>query len=110
MDDTEYVVVLVTAPDEDEAGKIARTLVEESLCACVNIVRNVRSIYRWQGKVEDEAEVLMVMKTRRELFGQVFARVKALHPYSVPECIAIPILEGSPDYLAWISQGTKAAS
>lgn len=110
MDDTGYEVVLVTAPDESVAQTIAHALVEESLAACVNIVRGMRSIYRWQGKVEDEPEVLMIIKTRQELFEQIVSRVKALHPYSVPECIALPIVAGSEAYLGWLALGTKESS
>ena len=104
---TGYIVVLVTAPDEATAAAIGRALVDESLAACVNIVPGLRSIYRWQGKVEDEREVMMMIKTRQEMFGQLEARVKALHPYSVPEVIALPIAGGSAEYLAWIAQGSR---
>lgn len=103
---SEFVTIFVTAPDEAVAATIGRALVEESLAACVNIVPALRSIYRWQGVVEDEREVLMLIKSRRELFSQIEARVKALHPYSVPEVIALPIVEGSSEYLAWIAQGS----
>ncbi len=102
----EFIVVLVTAPDEAVAAAIAQALVGESLAACVNIVPALRSIYRWQGRVEDEREVLMLIKTRQEMYVQVEGRVKALHPYSVPEVIALPIAEGSAEYLAWIAQGS----
>jgi periplasmic divalent cation tolerance protein len=102
----DYCVILVTAPSEDVAAEIAKTVVEERLAACANIVRGVRSIYRWQGKVEDEAEVLMVIKTRHELFEQLAGRVRRLHPYSVPEVIALPIVEGLADYTRWIGEVT----
>jgi len=102
----EYCVILVTAPSEGIAAEIAKTIVEERLAACANIVGGVRSLYRWQGKVEDEAEVLMVIKTRRTLFEQLAGRVKSLHPYSVPEVIALPIIEGLADYTNWIRETT----
>ncbi len=105
---TEYVVVYVTAPGEEEAERIAKTLVENKLAACVNIVRNVRSIYRWQGKIEDENEALMIVKTRRKHFGRVSETVKQLHSYSVPEIIALPVVEGSGEYLAWLGEETKS--
>ena len=105
-DKAEFLVVLVTAPDEAVATEIARALVGESLAACVNIVPGLRSIYRWQGKVEDEREVMLLIKTRREMFVRIEGRVKALHPYSVPEIIALPIRGGSAEYLAWIAQGS----
>jgi periplasmic divalent cation tolerance protein len=104
---TEYVVVYITAPGEEEAEKIARALLENRLAACVNIVRGVRSIYRWQGKIEDNAEVLMIVKTRRALLGRLKETVKRLHGYSVPEIIALPVVEGTEEYLAWLMEETS---
>ena len=101
------IVVLVTAPSEDEAAKIARVLVEERLAACANILSGVRSIYRWEGKVEDAPEVLMVIKTREELFDTLDKRVRELHPYSVPEVIAVSIVNGSQAYLKWLHEETS---
>jgi periplasmic divalent cation tolerance protein len=101
------LVVYITAPDEDEAAKIARALVEGKLAACVNIIGDVRSIYSWQGEVEDEKEVLMIVKTRPELFASLQARVKELHSYIVPEIIAMPIVEGSEEYVKWLNEATK---
>lgn len=103
---TECVAVLITAGSEAEAVTIARGLVEGRLAACANILGPVRSIYRWQGKVEDAPEILMVVKTRREHFGELMTRVKELHSYAVPEIIALPIVEGSADYLGWLVQET----
>ncbi len=100
------IVVLITAPTEDEAATVARAIVEERLAGCVNIVRNIRSIYRWEGKTEDDQEVLMIAKTRQELFASLAKKVKQLHSYSVPEIIAVPIIEGSEDYLAWLRDVT----
>lgn len=102
----EAIVVYITAPGEEDAAKIARSLVEGKLVACVNIVRGLRSIYTWQGKIEDETEVLMICKTRKELFDPLQARVKALHSYTVPEIIALPVVAGSADYLAWLHDVT----
>ncbi|MDP3259189.1 MAG: divalent-cation tolerance protein CutA, partial [Thermodesulfovibrionales bacterium] len=76
------------------------------LAGCVNIIRNIRSIYMWQGKIEDEAEVLMVAKTQRNLFAKLCKRVKELHSYTVPEIIAMPVVEGSEDYLKWLNEVT----
>jgi periplasmic divalent cation tolerance protein len=101
------IVVLVTAPSAEDAAKIARALVEERLAACANIVGDVRSIYRWEGKVEDDSEALMVIKTREELFDKLEKRVKELHSYSVPEVIALPIAKGSPEYLKWLEEETS---
>ncbi|MEC4686126.1 MAG: divalent-cation tolerance protein CutA [Nitrospirota bacterium] len=98
----EYSVVFITAPDEEEAARIARTIVEERLAGCVNIVKGIRSIYSWEGKIEDEHEVLMIVKTKRALFTVLEKRVKELHSYSVPEIISLPLVEGSEDYLKWL--------
>jgi len=103
---TNEVVVYITASGEDEAARIAKTLVEAKLAACVNIVKNVRSIYSWQGKIEDEPEALMIVKTQRKHFKALSAKVKELHSYSVPEIIALPIVEGSEDYLKWLKEVT----
>ena len=103
----EFVVVFVTAPDADVAANLAKALVSEKLVACVNILPGLRSIYAWEGKVCDEAEVLCVMKTRRALFAAVRERVVALHPYEVPEIIALPLAEGSAPYLAWLPDETR---
>ena len=103
---TEYIVVFVTAP-EDEAVTLAKTLVDERLVACVNIVPGLRSIYWWQGKVEDEPEVLCIMKTRGNLFESMRDRVRELHSYEVEEIIALPILAGNLPYLDWIKENTQ---
>jgi periplasmic divalent cation tolerance protein len=103
---TDYIVVYVTAP-EDEATDLAKTLVEERLVACVNIVPGLRSIYWWRGKVEDEAEVLCIMKTRSNLFESLRDRVRELHSYEVAEIIALPILAGNLPYLDWIKENTQ---
>ena len=103
----EEIVVLITSPTEDEAAKIAGALVEEKLAACVNIIRNIRSIYAWEEKVQDDAEVLMVVKTQKKFFNKLSKRVKKLHSYDVPEIIALPIVNGSEEYLNWIRQSTE---
>lgn len=102
----EALVVYITAPAEDEAAKIARTLVSEKLAGCVNIVRNIRSIYSWKGNIEDDAEVLMIVKTQRHLFESLKKRVKELHSYTVPEVIALPVVEGLEEYLCWLGEVT----
>lgn len=102
----ENIIVFITASSEDEAAKIARALVEARLAGCVNMLKGIRSIYTWQGKVEDESEVLMIAKTRRDLFEALLKKVKELHSYSVPEIIALPIVEGSADYLNWLKEVT----
>jgi periplasmic divalent cation tolerance protein len=100
------IIVFVTASRENEAEKIARGLIEARLAGCVNIIRNIRSIYRWEGKMEDEREVLMIAKTRKKFFRAFEKKVKELHSYTVPEIIAVPISEGSKDYLAWLKKVT----
>jgi periplasmic divalent cation tolerance protein len=106
---TDYIVIFVTAP-EDEAADLGKTLVEEKLVACVNIVPGLRSLYWWEGQIEDEPEALCIMKTRSELFERLQKRVRELHPYEVEEIIALPILAGNPPYLDWIKQNTAATS
>jgi periplasmic divalent cation tolerance protein len=103
----EVIVVYITAPNEEEASKIAKTIVGERLAGCVNIVKGIRSIYSWQGKIEDDSEVLMIVKTQRHLFESLKMRVKELHSYTVPEIIALPIIEGSEDYLGWLKEVTE---
>ena len=100
------IVVYVTAPNEDEAAGIARSLVELKLASCVNIIKDIRSIYRWQGTLQDDSEVLMIIKTREELFDPLTVEVKKLHSYDVPEIIALPISLGSKDYIKWIREST----
>jgi periplasmic divalent cation tolerance protein len=95
-------VVLVTAPDAEVGARLARAIVEERLAACVNVVPGVRSIYRWQGAVQDDTEVLLVMKTRADRVDALGARVRELHPYDVPEVLALAAAGGSADYLAWV--------
>jgi periplasmic divalent cation tolerance protein len=97
----EALVVLVTAP-VDQAPELARALCEERLAACVNIVGDVRSIYRWQGKLCDDREALCIIKSTRDRFPALRERIVALHPYEVPEVIALPIEQGHAPYLEWL--------
>jgi periplasmic divalent cation tolerance protein len=103
---TEALVLFVTVPSEEVAERIARALVEEKLAACVNRIPGVRSTYFWEGKVTVDDELLLVVKTRRARFEAVRARVRELHPYTVPEVIALPIVQGHEDYLRWIDEVT----
>ena len=103
---TDAVVVLVTAPTAELAAELARAVVEERLAACGNVLPGVRSIYRWEGKVQDEPEVLLVLKTRRDRFAALRDRILALHPYELPEVIALPVEAGSDAYLDWIARST----
>ena len=97
-----YIVILVTAKDKKEAGKIARGLLEAKLIACANIVEGVQSLFWWQGKIDSSKEVLLVLKTKKVLFKKVIAQVRSLHSYQTPEIIALPIVAGSDDYLQWL--------
>jgi periplasmic divalent cation tolerance protein len=104
-----YVVVFVSAGSEKDAATIAKALVEERLAACVNIIPKVRSIYLWEGKICDDAESYLIIKTRRPLFRKLQNRVKALHTYDVPEIIGLPIVEGFDPYLGWIEKETEGS-
>jgi periplasmic divalent cation tolerance protein len=103
----DFLVVLVTMPDGETAARAGRTLVEEQLAACVNIVPGLRSIYEYDGKLCDDAEVLCLFKTRRALYPALRDRLAALHPYEVPEIIALTLAEGNAAYLAWLAAGTQ---
>jgi periplasmic divalent cation tolerance protein len=100
----EFLVVYVTVGSPEEGERLAHALVEERLAACVNRVGPVRSVYRWQGRIEQNDEELLIIKTKRELFERLKRRVQELHSYSVPEIIALPILEGSEPYLKWLKE------
>ena len=102
--------VYVTASSRTEALAIGRTLVEERLVACVNVLDRVRSLYWWEGKVQEEDEALFVAKTRPELVRKVVARVKELHSYQVPCVVALPVADGNPDFLDWIAAETGPQS
>ena len=101
------IVILITASSPGEAEKIARVLVDEHLAACVNIMPGVRSFFFWEGKTQDANESLMVCKSRMPLRDKLTARVKALHSYTVPEIIALPVAAGLPAYLAWVRESTN---
>jgi len=101
------IVVFVTCGSEEEGLKIANALVEEHLAACVNLISPVRSIYRWEGKIWDENEWLLIIKTQKDRFEELEKKVKSLHSYSVPEIISLPIGDGSSSYLKWIKESTK---
>jgi periplasmic divalent cation tolerance protein len=102
-------VVLVTAPDLEVAGRIGRSLVEEGLAACANLVPGVRSVYRWQGEVHEDPEVLLIVKTRAALVAALEARVRELHPYEVPEVLALDVAAGSAPYLEWVRDAARGA-
>ncbi len=103
----DYIVIYITTSSINEAKKIGSALVEEKLVACSNIISPISSIYSWQGKICDDKEALMILKTKRILFKQIVKRVEKIHSYDVPEIIALPIIDGSDKYLSWINEETK---
>ena len=100
----EFIVVYVTAGSAQEADQLAQALVGERLAACVNRIKSIQSVYRWQGQVEQNEEELLIIKTRKELFPALEKRVRELHSYSVPEIIAVPLVAGSAGYLGWLQE------
>jgi len=99
---TEKIVVFSTCGSEEEAVRSATQLVEGRVAACVNLIPRIRSIYRWQGKMEDSTEWMLVIKTSRERFEALRTVLAAAHSYDVPEVLALPVVDGSPDYVAWM--------
>ena len=104
---SEFVIVLTTLPADGNAEALARTLVTERLAACVNVLPPMLSTYMWQGAVEDASERQLVMKTAASKVADLQERLKALHPYEVPEFLVIPIAGGSRDYLSWLAENTR---
>ena len=105
--DEEHCEVVVTAGDADWLAGLTRTLVEERLAACGHHLSPIRSVYRWEGVVHDEAEARVALHTRRSLVPEIVARTVELHPYEVPCVIALPLVGGNPDYLAWVTAETR---
>ena len=103
MNQNLFQIVLTTCPDAACSERIARALVAEGLAACVNILPAVRSIYKWKGKIEDAGEQLLAIKSAVARFPAIRDRLRALHPYELPEIIAVPIVDGLPEYLAWLN-------
>lgn len=103
------LLVLCTCPDRTAAERIAEIVVGERLAACVNIVPGLTSIYRWEGQIQRDAEWLLLIKTRQAVYPPLEARIRELHPYQVPEIIALPIQVGAAAYLDWIAASTGAA-
>lgn len=104
---TDKRIVLTTAGTKEEAHKIARELVERQLAACVNIVPQVESVYRWEGEIEHASEFLLIVKTTAGAFAGVRDTIKELHSYEVPECVCLAVEDGSAEYLAWLGESVK---
>ena len=100
------LIVITNTPDREVALKIARELVERRLAACVNILAECTSVYRWQGRIETATEVPLLIKTRAAIYAEVEAAIRSLHPYELPEIVAVPIERGLPDYLDWVGAAT----
>ncbi len=104
---TDKLVVLTTCGSEEEAARLARLLVEERLAACAAVTPRIRSYYQWQGKLEESEEWALTIKTSRGLFSALLERIKGVHSYKVPEVLALPVVEGNPDYLDWMQRELK---
>lgn len=105
-----YVLVLTTLPADADGATFARSLVDERLAACVNLLPQMESIYRWEGRIEQESERQVVIKTSRDRLVALWDRVRDLHPYEVPEFLVLPIIEGNEAYLRWVGESTAAPS
>ncbi len=101
------ILILSTVPDEDKGLEIARALVDEHLAACVTVLPRATSVYRWEGKIAEDGEFVLLIKTRAGRYAELESRLKALHPYKVPEIIALPIVRGSQAYLSWLAAETS---
>lgn len=107
MPDSPIIVVLITAPSKEVARQIASELVEQKLAACVNILSPVNSLYIWRESLQDDEEALLIVKSRADLFeDRLIPAVQAIHPYELPEIIALPVIMGLKPYLTWIEQST----
>lgn len=107
MTTPEYVIVLTTVPADADGRALGRTLVEERLAACVNLLPPMESVFRWEGQVEEEREQQLVMKTSQARVAALWERLRELHPYEVPEFLVVPVLDGSDAYLRWVGDSTS---
>jgi periplasmic divalent cation tolerance protein len=101
------LIVLVTVPSQTEGERIGRMLVESKLAACVNIIPHLYSIYLWQGKIEEEGELLLIIKTMPDRLKNLIEKVKKIHSYDVPEILALPVIQGNQDYINWVHESTR---
>ena len=107
MIETDYVIVMTTLPADADSTTFAQTLVEARLAACVNLLPVMESVYRWEGKIDQERERQLVIKTSRLSLGALWDRVRELHPYDIPEFIVLPIVDGNDAYLRWVGESTR---
>jgi len=107
QDSNQALVILCTCPDAENAARLATGIVGADLAACVNVLSEIRSIYRWRGKVQDEAESLMIIKTTRARYADLEAWLRDHHPYDLPEVLALPVVAGSEPYIAWLTAETS---
>jgi periplasmic divalent cation tolerance protein len=107
---TDKILVISTCAAEADAERLARALLDARLAACVNVVPGVRSLYRWKGEIESELEFMLIIKTSRDLFPALRAEIEKLHPYEVPELLALPVLAGAEDYLSWLEANLRGAA
>lgn len=107
MNENQKIVIFCTVPNRETALKISQPIIEEKLAACVNIVPSLISIYKWKGKIAQDSEELLIIKTTQQKFNVLETRIKQLHPYEVPEIIALPIVIGSDKYLNWVEECLK---
>ncbi len=109
-DQSDAIVVFMTAPNREEAGRLAETLVGEKIAACVQILPEMESVYRWQGKIERQNEILLIAKTKLSEFAALEREVQKIHSYETPEIVACPITAGSAPYLKWLSDSVDTVS
>jgi len=107
---TNKIVVLSTCSDEKEGEKLARALLDERLAACVSLVPRIRSFYHWKGAIENAGECLLLIKTSREVFEPLCVALQKLHTYDVPEILAVPVVDGEPNYLNWLESNIRGGA
>ncbi len=105
---TDKIIVLVTGPNPRACKRMARALLEKKLIACASIVPQILSLYHWKGKLVDERECMMILKSSRDIFDALRAEIEKLHEYSIPEIIALPVIDGAPNYLNWVGESLQS--
>jgi len=110
LSENKFIMIITTVNSDSAAKKIAQALIEEKLAACVNIIPSVTSIFRWEGKVSTESELILIAKSKKKLFDEIKDKILSLHPYKLPEIITVPIVDGSKEYLKWVEDELKDIS